>query len=142
MPTKEERRKQLFQDKALERNIKHQNWDNEYNELKKETPEEKTFRAYKNIFCWKYLLQVGFTRFFETEDWKHESPNDTFKRFDKKMWEISPNRIRKFTEESEQHFIDNPKEIWVKKEIINKYLPKGYQSIGELKENTVKAMIK
>lgn len=109
--------------------------EKEQEALKIQTPEEKTFRNYKQIFCWKYLLQVGFTNFFETKDWKKESPHDTFIRFDKKIWKDQPNRIRKFTEETEQFFRDNLEEIWVSKEILNKFLPKGYQSLEVLKEN-------
>lgn len=99
--------------------------EKEQEEIRNQTPEEKTFRNYKCLFCWKYLLQVGFTRFFETEDWKKESADKTFKRFDKKIFEVSPNRARKFTEESEQYFRDNPNEIWVRTDILNKFLPKG-----------------
>lgn len=97
----------------------------EREELKKQTPEEKTFRNYKCIFCWRYLLQYGFTRFFETKDWKREMPHDTFQRFDKLIWERKLDLMKRFTKALEEYFTENPEEIWCDREILTRFLPKG-----------------
>ena len=91
-------RKKLFpdQDRNKQITIISQDWHREQEELKNQSPEEKTFRNYKCIFVWKYLLQYGFSKFFETEDWKRESPNDNFKKFDKLIYEREPKIMKIF----------------------------------------------
>ena len=93
--------------------------------LKEETPEKKTFRNYKCIFTWRYLLQYGFSRFFETEDWKNEMPYDTFQRFDTLIWKREPKLMKDFWETLEKYFTDNPNEIWADRKVLARFLPKG-----------------
>jgi len=99
-------------------------WNKEQGDLANQTPSEKAFRNYKCKFCWYYLLQYGYSRFLGTEDWKHESPHDTFKRFDDLIWKEEPEIMSRLTEEMEKYFTDNPKEAWVDKQFFLKFLPK------------------
>lgn len=121
---KEEKRKELFNDHRI-RAIELQCWEKRQDELKFQTPAEKTFRNYKSVFCWKYLLQYGFSVFFKTEDWKKEMPADTFKRFDKLIYERQPKMMKVFVKTLEKYFIDNPKEIWCSSEVMARFLPHG-----------------
>ena len=141
MVKKTEKRKQLFNNPS-NRQIEEQCLAVEHEELKNQTPEEKTFRNYKCMFCWKFLLQVGFSRFLETEDWKEKSSDEVFKIFDARMWKEQPNRVRKFIKESEEYFRKNPEEIWTGKEILNRYLPKGCRNMLESRSSlaVVKSM--
>lgn len=100
-------------------------WHERQEVLKEQTPGEKTFRNFKCMFTWKYLLQYGFTRFFGTEDWKKEMPYDTFRRFDNLISEREPKMMEKFMETLEKYFTDNPEKIWCDKKIMERFLPKG-----------------
>jgi len=100
-------------------------WDREQEEMKKETPEEKAFRNYRCKFAWYYLLQVGYTNFFGSEDWKRMQPYDVFKLFDKLIWEREPEKMRERTEEMEKYFTENPNEIWIDRKVFIKFLPKS-----------------
>lgn len=108
--------------------------------IKLQTPEEKTFRNYKSLFCWKYLLQFGVSNFFGNEDWKKESAHDIFKKFDNKLREANFETAKKFTDECDEYFKRNSEEIWVSSEILDKFLPKGNRSIGKSRENLCRAM--
>lgn len=99
-------------------------WNEEQEDLKKESLGEKAFRNYRCKFTWYYLLQHGFTNFFGNEDWKKESSADNFKKFDSLIEKREPELIRNLTEAMEKYFIDNKNEVWVDKRFFLNFLPK------------------
>ncbi|MFA6097576.1 MAG: hypothetical protein WC788_08205 [Candidatus Paceibacterota bacterium] len=100
-------------------------WNAEQKEIRKSTPEEKAFKNYKCKFAWYYLLQVGYSNFFGLDDWKRMSAYDTFRWFDKLIWEKKPEMMSKFTKTMESFFTENPNEIWIDRKMFLKFLPRS-----------------
>jgi len=98
-------------------------WKKEQEKNASETPEEKTFRNYRCVFCWRYLLRYGFSEFFGSDDWRRQEPSYIFSKFDNEIWKRDPSLMRRFCAASENYFSENPEQKWLSEDILQQFLP-------------------